>query len=73
MTVRELNKEQYKELCQRYITEFWTDSEGGTTSPSLEDLMVADESVSEDIIYHHYDGIIFTNDDFFCTAGLEVK
>ena len=38
MTVQELNQEQYKELCQRYITEFWTDFEHGTQSPSLDDL-----------------------------------
>ena len=73
MTVRELNKEQYKELCQNYITNFWTDNEGGTTSPSLAELSVADELVSEDVIYNYYDGTTFTNDDFFCTTGKEVN
>ena len=67
MTVQELNQEQYKELCQRYITEFWFDGEHGTTSPSYEDLACADELVSEDVIYRHYDGINFTEDDFFCS------
>ena len=66
MTVRELNQEQYKELCQRYITEFWTDLEEGTTSPSYYDLVHADELVSEDVIYNYYDGIEFTEDDFYC-------
>ena len=66
MTVRELNREQYKELCQRYITEFWTDLEDRTTSPSYYDLVHADEYVSEYIIYNYYDVIEFTEDDFFC-------
>lgn len=70
MTVRELNQEQYKELCQMYITDFWTDFEDGTTSPSYHDLACADELVSEDVIFRHYDGINFTEDDFFC--GKEV-
>lgn len=69
MTVRELSPEQYKELCQAYITEFWVDDEDGTESPSYYDLAVADELVAEDVIYRYYDGINFTNDDFVCTAG----
>ena len=64
MTVRELNREQYKELCQRYITEFWTDLEDGTMSPSWEDLACADELVAEDVIYDYYDGIDFVEEDF---------
>lgn len=67
MTVQELNHEQYKELCQRYITEFWTDLEEGTASPSYYDLAHADELVSEDVIYRYYDGVKFTADDFFCS------
>ena len=67
MTVQELNREQYKELCQRYITEFWTDSVNGTKSPSLDDLLCADELVSEDVIYNYYDGVNFVEEDFFCS------
>lgn len=67
MTVRELNPEQYKELCQRYITEFWTDLEEGSSSPSYDDLIHADELVTEDVIYRYYEGITFTEDDFFCS------
>lgn len=64
LTVKDLNSEQYKQLCQNYITEFWTDFESDTKSPSLNDLMVADELVSEDVIYRYYDGVVFTNEDF---------
>lgn len=64
MTVRELNKQQYKELCQNYITEFWTDLEDDTTSPSYHDLACADELVDEEIIYNYYDGVDFVEEDF---------
>lgn len=67
MTVQELNQDQYKELCQAYITQFWTDDEHGTESPSYGDLAYADELVDANIIYKYYDGIIFTEDDFFCS------
>ena len=66
MTVRELNQEQYKELCRDYITRFWTDLCDGTTSPSYYDLVHADELASEDVIYRYYNGIEFTEYDFFC-------
>ena len=67
MTVHELSREQYKELCQRYITEFWTDNEHGTKSPSMSELACADELVDENVIYHYYEGINFVEDDFFCS------
>lgn len=67
MTVQELNKEQYKELCQAYITEHWTDDEHGTSSPSWGELACADELVDRNIIENHYAGIEFTEDDFFCS------
>ena len=69
MTVRELNREQYKELCQRYITAFWTDDAHGTKSPSLYDLACADELVDQEIIYNYYEGVNFVEEDFFCSEG----
>ena len=69
MTVQELNHEQYKELCQTYIVEHWTDDEHGTSSPSWYDLAHADELVSEDVIYRYYDGVDFVPEDFGCSKG----
>lgn len=69
MTVLELNPEQYKELCQVYITEFWTDNEHGTTSPSWWDLFYADELVDKDVICNYYKGINFVPEDFGCSKG----
>lgn len=67
MTVQELNPEQYKELCQAYIVEHWTDDEHGTSSPSWYELACADELVSEDVIYRYYDGVNFVPEDFGCS------
>lgn len=67
MTVRELSPSQYKELCQDYITRFWTDNEHGTDSPSWSELACADELVDESIIYDYYDGINFVPEDFGCS------
>ena len=67
MTVQELNREQYKELCQAYITEFWTDDAHGTKLPSMSELACADELVAEDVIYSHYAGINFVPEDFSCS------
>ena len=68
MTVQELNREQYKELCQAYITEFWTDDAHGTKSPSMSELACADELVAEDVIYRYYAGVNFVPDDFSCSV-----
>lgn len=67
MTVRELSPEQYKELCQDYITRFWVDNEHGTSEPSWYDLAYADEMVAEAVIYKYYDGVEFTDEDFTCS------
>ena len=69
MTSRELNRDQFKELCQNYITNYWTDFEDGTTSPSYADLAHADELVDEEVIHRCYSGINFSEDDFFCSCN----
>lgn len=71
MNVFELNRAQYIELCQSYIAEFWTNDEFGCCSPSLDDLIRADELVSPATIYAYYSGIDFTEDDFFCSSDCE--
>ena len=67
MTVQELNREQYKELCQDYITHFWFDYEGKTSGPSWYELARADELVDRNIIYNYYEGINFVPEDFSCS------
>lgn len=61
MNVRELNREQIEELKHTYICR-------KMENPSYQDL--ADGySIADEVIFKEYDGIDFTNDDFFCTCG----
>lgn len=64
MKVDELNPEQYKELCQEYILNFWTDEDGRPSSPSLTELACADELVSQDVIFNYYKDFEFTDEYF---------
>lgn len=61
MTVKELNKEQLTELKQAYATQLM-ETEGEEISYG--ELVDAAE-IPDDVIFEHYDGIIFTEDDFF--------
>lgn len=61
MTVQELNDDQYKQLCQRYIIEMF-ELEG--EEPTYYDLAYADELISRDVVYRYYAGIHFVQDDF---------
>lgn len=66
MIVKDLTKDEYLELCQNYISEFSTDDEHGTTSPSVNELAVADELVDRQVIEDYYAGVEFGKEDFFC-------
>lgn len=56
MTVRELTRDQLDQLKQAYICELMAD-------PSWGDLTDA-QDLPNDIIFEHYDGIEFVDDDF---------
>lgn len=58
MTVCELNRDQLIELKAQMLH-----------NPSWGELADADELVSDDAVYSEFDGIAFTEDDFFCTSG----
>lgn len=66
MKIEDLTENEYLELCQNYISRFWSDSENGTTSPSADDLAVADELVDRQVIEDYYAGVEFEKEDFFC-------
>ena len=61
MTVKELNQDQLDELKQAYICEM-------IENPSYSELAEA-VNISNEFIYHHYDGYIFSSDDFCCSCG----
>ena len=68
MTVYELNRDQRVELKQNYLEEYlshWADED---ETISYDDLMDADELISDETIFEAYEGTIFTDDDFFCSA-----
>lgn len=58
--VRDLTKEQLQELKEAY---FWQEE----TQNILGDDIVSPEHIPNDVIFHHYEGMLFTDDDFICT------
>ena len=57
MTVYDLNESQMEELKQAYVTQI---SDDGISYGEL----AAAAEIPDDIIYNHYDGVIFSEDDF---------
>ena len=64
MTVRELSRDQLNELKQAYAAQLVETEE----EISYGELVEATE-ITDDVIFNHYDGILFTDDDFFCSCG----
>ena len=68
-TVYELTREQLEELKSDY---FWGEDTAHIpkfNSIGLPALFPGD--IPDEVIFEYYDGISFTNDDFFSTAGTE--
>lgn len=66
MTVRELNREQLDELKQTYACQLRDCGEDEEViGISYEELIDA-TFIPDDVIFHHYDGITFVEEDFFC-------
>ena len=76
MNVKELTREQLVELKQHYMAELVNEGTFAEVmnrdydEPSYSDLANADEIISDDFIFEHYDGVDFVTDDFFCTANV---
>lgn len=69
MTVRDLNREQLNELKQAYATQLADCGEDKEVlGISYKELADAAE-IPDEVIFNHYDGINFTEDDFFCSCG----
>ena len=64
MTVRELSGDQLNELKQTYTAQL---AETGEEISYGE--LVESTEIPDDVIFNHYDGILFTDDDFFCSCG----
>ena len=76
MDVRDLTREQLIELKQDYMAELVNEGTFAEVmnrdynEPSYGDLADADEIISDDLIFDHYAGTDFVNDDFFCSANI---
>ena len=64
MTVRELSRDQLNELKQAYAARLAETGEEISYGELVEAIEIPD-----DVIFNHYDGILFTDDDFFCSCG----
>ena len=66
MLVTELNREQLTELKCSILADWMSAS---NASPSYSDLANVDALISDEQAFDEYPDTVFTNDDFFCTAG----
>lgn len=62
MTIKDLSVEQKLELKQNFLAK--------DNDVSYGELTCADELVSDEELEEEYGHVEFTNDDFFCTAGV---
>lgn len=70
MNVTELNRDQLIELKQNYLDVLNESGEHEEiVGVSYNELANADEIVSDDVIFNYYDGVVFSEDDFFCSAA----
>ena len=76
MDVRELSREQLVELKQNYMEELVNEGTFAEVMgvdydfPSYGDMADADIAIPDALMFEHYDGTDFGNDDFFCSADL---
>ena len=66
--VQDLTREELDELKQSYICVM---KEGSDEPAYWDDLAEAPEYISDEALFEYYDGMTFTEDDFFC--NLEKK
>lgn len=76
LSVYELNRDQMRELKERYLTQLADEGSFAEVmdvdydAPSYWDIMHADDIVPDDVIYKQCEGVSFVPDDFFCTAAV---
>ena len=62
MSVEELNRDQLIELKQRYLDEIYY-------GISYDQLASIDSIVPDEVVFNYYEGITFSEDDFFCSCS----
>lgn len=67
MNVTELNRDQLIELKQSYLEVLNESGEHEEiVGVSYNELANADEVIPDNVIFEYYQGVIFSEDDFFC-------
>lgn len=66
MTVYELSRDQFAELKETFLEQHLVEC-GDEEFVSYELLADADELIPDEAIFEAYEGVIFTEDDFFCS------
>lgn len=67
LAVTELTRNQLSELKQSFLFDRMV--ENGDW-PSYGELADADEAITDEAIFAAFDGVVFSPDDFCCTAGM---
>lgn len=65
LTVYDLNRAQLDELKESFYEQYL--QECAELDPEDEHLLPQD--IPDELIFEHYDGIMFSPDDFWCTCG----
>ena len=61
-TVYDLNRDELNELKNSF---YWQDE----TQDILENAFTSQEEIPDYIIFEHYDGLCFVDDDFYCNVN----
>ena len=64
MTVYDLNREQLDELKQTYFSQLIDTGDGDEILGDV----TCSENIPDEVIFNHYDGIMFVEEDFFCSC-----
>lgn len=64
MTIKELSKEELKELKIGMLEEFLQDEENRNISYG--EIANIDEYITDEEVFKEYEGTMFSKDDFFC-------
>lgn len=65
MQVRELNRDQINELKESFVI---MEAENNGEHVSMDKLLESHENISDEEVFEYYDGTVFSDDDFSCSA-----
>ena len=73
--VDELTREELIELKEAYMCELVNEGTYGETfgvewnEPSWGEIAASDELVPDEVVFEHYSGVSFVDEDFFCNCA----